>query len=241
MRYAIFSDVHGNLEAFAAAEEFYRDQKIDRFIFLGDIVGYGADPGECLKRLVLLNPVAIAGNHDWGVADKFDPDYFNTYAREALFWTRKNLSPEEISCLGRFLLTHWEEDFICVHGSLSDPGQFYYILDINDAALNFPLMDKHLCFVGHTHRSEVYILENDRIARLGGQEIKLKPGAQYIINVGSVGQPRDRDRRASLCIYDSNEGTVRFKRLEYDIKKAAGKIIQNSLPPVLAERLYTGM
>lgn len=240
MRYGIFSDVHSNLEAFEVAINFYKTEKIDRFIFLGDIVGYGANPNECILALKSLNPVVIAGNHDWAVSDKFSIAYFNPYAKEAVLWTAKELKQENIHYLRNLVLTYEEKDFICVHGSLENPQQFNYILNSYDAQFNFSLLKQRLCFIGHSHRAEVYILENNQLLRLCQQKIKLNSGAKYIINVGSVGQPRDRDPRLSLCIYDNEAKVVNFVRLEYNIKKAADKILKKGLPPLLAQRLYGG-
>jgi len=240
MRYGIFSDVHSNLEAFEVALDFYKKEAVDKFIYLGDIIGYAANPNECTSLLRRLNPICIAGNHDWAAIDKFNIAHFNVYAREAILWTQKELTEESIQYLQGFNLTYQEDDFICVHGSLDEPEQFNYIFDVADARLNFPYLQKRLCFIGHSHRMEVYCLEDGEVSCIRDYEIKLKEDQKYIINVGSVGQPRDRDPRLSLSIYDSELEVVKFFRLEYNIKKAADKIIENKLPFILAERLYTG-
>jgi diadenosine tetraphosphatase ApaH/serine/threonine PP2A family protein phosphatase len=240
MRYGIFSDVHSNLEAFQAVYDYYKKQKIDKFIFLGDIIGYGADPRQVISLLKTLNPRCIAGNHDWALLDKFSIDRFNPQAKEAILWTKTELFPEQIRYLRTFELTHETDDFICVHGSLEEPHKFNYILDTTDAEINFPLLKKKICFVGHSHRREVFCLKEDRSSRLFTNTIKIRNDEKYIINVGSVGQPRDRDPRASLCVYDSDKNIVIFKRLDYNIKGAAAKILKAGLPSVLAERLYIG-
>jgi predicted phosphodiesterase len=240
MRYGIFSDVHGNLEALEVTCDFYKKEKIDRFIFLGDIVGYATDHRECICLLQSLNPVCIAGNHDWAAIDKLNPEYFNPYAKEAILWTKKELSMEENRYLNSFELIYKEKNFICVHGSLQNPQEFNYILGINDAHANFPLLERGLLFIGHSHRMEVYLYHNEEVVYLADENIKLKSKGKYIVNVGSVGQPRDRDSRLALCIYDSDDDMVLFKRLEYNIQKTANKILKAGLPAILAQRLYVG-
>lgn len=240
MRYGIFSDVHGNLEAFEVALKFYKKERIDKFIFNGDIVGYGANPKECISLLKSLKPICIAGNHDWAAADRFDLNYFNPYAKESLLWTREILSSREFNYLKTFFLIHKEGDFICVHGSLDNPAEFNYIIYTEDARRNFSYADKQILFTGHSHRREVFCLKDDQISYSKEEKIKISPNSKYIINEGSIGQPRDRDPRLSLCIYDSDDKVVILKRLEYNIKKAADKILNKGLPDILAMRLFQG-
>lgn len=240
MRYGIFSDVHSNLEAFEVALKFYKKERIDKFIFCGDIIGYGADPRQCLSLLRNLNPICVAGNHDWAAINKLNLDYFNPYARQALVWTREELTTSDLNYLGTFSLMHKEDDFICVHGSLDNPAQFNYIIYSYEASRNFSLLRRQILFVGHSHRRETFCFENKKISYLKDTKIKIKPKAKYIINEGSVGQPRDGDSRLSVCVYDSDEKVVIFKRLEYNIKKTADKILAKGLPEVLAVRLFQG-
>ncbi|MEM7816793.1 MAG: metallophosphoesterase family protein [Candidatus Aenigmatarchaeota archaeon] len=247
MIYGIFSDVHSNLEAFEIVLNFYKKEKIEHFIFLGDIVGYGANPKEVISLLKKINSIYIAGNHDWATIDKLDLRYFNIYAKEAIVWTKSILEEEDLLFLNTFSLVYEGENFYCVHSSLDIPSQFKYISEPNEAWSNFSLMKKEILFIGHTHRTEIYHLDNDTLyyyninTILKNKEAKffLKEG-KYIVNVGSVGQPRDGDHRASLCIYDSVEKMLTFKRLEYNIKKASEKILKKGLPKVLASRLYFG-
>jgi predicted phosphodiesterase len=240
MRYGIFSDVHSNLEAFNAASDYFKKERIDKYIFLGDIVGYGANPRECIHCLKNLNPLCIAGNHDWAVIDKLGIEYFNEYAAEAIIWTKKELSLEDIGYLQSFKLTYEEADFICAHGSLEEAAGFKYILGINDALRNFSLLKQRLLFIGHSHRAEIYAYRAGEATYVLDAEIKLKKESKYIINVGSVGQPRDRDPRACVCIYDSDEDIVILERFAYNIQKTADKILDKRLPPLFASRLYIG-
>ncbi|MDP2923252.1 MAG: metallophosphoesterase family protein [Candidatus Omnitrophota bacterium] len=240
MRYGIFSDVHSNLEAFKVVYDYYKNKKIDKFIFLGDIIGYGANPRECIQLLQSISPALIAGNHDWAAANKLSLDYFSEYAKTAIIWTKNELSCEDIRYLSGFELRHEENNFICVHGSLQRPKDFNYICGINDARANFALLEKQLLFVGHSHKAQIYSLTKEGVFYHYEASIKINPEEKYIINVGSVGQPRDRDPRAGACIYDSDENVVILERLEYNIRKVADKILGCALPPILAERLFVG-
>jgi len=240
MRYGIFSDLHGNLEAFRVACDYLDKERIDKFIFNGDAIGYGANPCECLDLLKKINPIIIAGNHDWAAIDRFSLDYFNPQAKDALLWTKGELRKEDFSFLNSFELKYTEGNFICVHGSLSDPAEFNCIIYTYDAGLNFSLLNKQILFVGHSHRAEAFSIKDEKVSYIKSEEIKIDSKTKYIINVGSIGQPRDRDPRLSLCIYDSNEGLVKFVRLEYNIKKAADKILTKGLPSLSAMRLFDG-
>ncbi len=240
MRYGIFSDVHSNIEAFSEAVKLFKKQKIDKYIFLGDIVGYGANPLEVIDILKELNSINIAGNHDWASVEKFDIKYFNDYAREAIIWTKSILRETDKIFLRRLPLIYEEKNFICVHGSLYEPQDFRYVSNYMDVKLLFSIMKKHICFIGHSHKMESYIFKKEGISRLYVQDIYLEEDSYYIFNVGSVGQPRDGDNRGCICVYDSEENSVIFFRFPYDIRKASLKIINAGLPSFLGERLYRG-
>jgi len=240
MRYGIFSDVHSNLEAFQVACDYFNKERIDKFIFNGDIVGYGANPCECIELLKKFTPILIAGNHDRAAIGKFSLDYFNPQAKDALLWTKGELREEYLSFLNSFSLKYTEGNFICVHGSLDNEAEFNYIIYSSDASFNFSLLNKQILFVGHSHRTEAFRINDEKVSYIKSGEIKIDSKTKYIINVGSIGQPRDQDPRLSLCIYDSDEGLVKFVRLEYNIKKAADKILKKGLPSLLAARLFEG-
>jgi len=240
MRYAIFSDVHGNLEAFNEVLSFYRKENIDKFIFLGDIVGYGANPNECISLLKDLDPIYVAGNHDWAAIDRLSLEYFNPYAKEAILWAKNKIKVSSLKLLNSFSLTFTGDDFFCVHGSPINPGKFSYVSNLDSATINFSGFKQKICFIGHSHKMEAYTLKQDKLSHSTQQIIKIDQKSKHIINVGSVGQPRDGDPRSCVGIYDTNRKIVKLKRLEYNIKKAAGKIIASGLPQRLAERLYQG-
>ena len=240
MRYAVFADIHSNLEAWQAVFGALKQERIDQFICAGDIVGYGADPRECTNLIEALKPLAVAGNHDRAVIGKFDISHFNINAREAILWTRENLTQANRDYLASLASIQSRDDFILVHGSLDNPEEFKYILDIDSAGPSFELLEKSkktILFVAHSHRPFVLV---ERWKYLPGEFLKLSRGSNYIINVGSVGQPRDGDWRACYVLYDSGKNTIEFKRIEYDVETTRKKIIKAGLPRILADRLTTG-
>ncbi len=241
MRYAIFSDIHSNLEAFEAVLGAIGHDNVDEFCCAGDIVGYGADPAKCIEKTRLINPQIVAGNNDWGSAGLIDMQDFSQNAREAIKWTIGAISDADKNYLKNLRLAR-KEEFALVHGSLNRPEEFEYILSLAAAYTTFMLMeDLKICFVGHSHVAGVFERNaSGHIEYHSLPEIKLKTGSKYIINAGSVGQPRDNDPRAAYCIYDSGANTINIKRVEYDIKTAQDKIIKAGLPRILAERLSLG-
>jgi len=240
MRYGIFSDVHSNLEAFEAVLDAYKKEKIDQYIFAGDIVGYGANPKECIKLLREINPQAVCGNHDWGAAEKTPLDYFNDYARQALIWTRDILDEAEIRYLADLKLIYKDNDLTVAHASLDDPQAFEYILDLQTARKSLEILETPLGIVGHSHVPFILVEEEGYPRALKEYKVKLQEGKKYLVNCGSVGQPRDLDPRAAYCVYDTQDKTIEIKRLEYDIKTAQEKILDAGLPKNLAYRLGQG-
>ena len=238
MRYAIISDIHANLEAFHSVLGEIDGSGVDRIICLGDIVGYGADPNECLEIIKSRNIRSLIGNHDKAACGLTEPTGFNPAAREAALWTRGKLAEGN----RKYLRGLPEEDvidgFMIVHGAPSDPDK--YILSVRDAASEFPLLeDRTLCFFGHTHVSIIYTLADGGVDVSRAERLQLRDGVSYLVNPGSVGQPRDRDPRASFAIYD-DRGEVEFRRVEYPIEAAGKKIIDSGLDAFLAERLSHG-
>ena len=240
MKYAIISDIHSNLEALNTVLEEIDRIGPDKIICLGDIVGYGANPNECVEVIRERKIESIIGNHDTVACGKKEPLNFNPMARDAALWTRSMLTHENREFIHNLPDTREFGDFLIVHGAISDPD--LYILSDYDALPEFSLMGKHnLCFFGHTHVRVYYVLLDDDVSYFFDYEFTVDPKAKYLINPGSVGQPRDRDPRASFLIYDSGGGSVRFIRLEYDINLAQEKIIEAGLSRRLADRLSFGM
>jgi predicted phosphodiesterase len=241
MRYGILSDIHANLEAYEAVISALKEEQLDKLIIVGDIVGYGADPKECISLTKSLSAGIVCGNHDRAAAGFMDTNWFNDYARKAVLWTQSVLSEEEKQFLREPGLIFEDENIIAVHGSLDEPQKFNYIFEFDEADRTFLKMGKKPCFIGHSHSPA--IIMKDRIKGINAifkEEVELEEGRKYIINVGSVGQPRDGDNRASYAIYDVNSRKVTIKRIGYDVKKAQDKILDSGLPEILAYRLYEG-
>ena len=247
MRALIVSDIHSNLQAFdAVLADAETAGGYDVVWFLGDLVGYGSDPGACIDRLRNLPHIAIAGNHDHAVTGKMNPDLFNGAARAAALWTTEQLSDDQMAYLAALPEVRHEGHFTHVHGSLRDPVMEYLISE--PAALaTFGLMETPFCLVGHSHYPLVWTEEDGR----AGVElldpstpVMLEPEQRVIVNPGSVGQPRDGDWRASYLIYDSGEGSTAgvlyHRRVEYDLASAQKGILAAGLPQSLAIRLGNG-
>ncbi|MCX7927991.1 MAG: metallophosphatase family protein [Candidatus Omnitrophica bacterium] len=241
MRYAVFSDIHANLEALEAVVSIYQRQDIDTYLCAGDVVGYGANPNECIQVLKTLNPIVVAGNHDWAVIEKFSIADFNPEAKEAILWTRQQLSSNNKQWLEKLPLIYEQDDFVLVHGSLSQPEEFHYLIYTESYHHNFKLLKNRICFLGHTHIPVVVVKEKDGCLRyIDKEHFFIEKDKQYIINVGSVGQPRDGKATACYCIYDSSGSSVSIKRVSYDIFSARQKIIRYGLPRFLGDRLLVG-
>ncbi len=241
MKTAFLSDVHSNLEALLAVISTLRDNNIDNVTFIGDIVGYGANPNECIKLIDKISDVIIAGNHDWACAGKDNIDSFNSRAKEAAQWTRKKLTDNNIAFLLSLPLKEKTDDSIYVHSTPCFPESWDYVPNTEKAQVCFESFSQKFCFIGHSHIPAIYILKNsNEVIVKKSEEIIICEDSRYIINSGSVGQPRDKNPLASYGIYDSETEMFSIKRVGYDIKKAQEKIIGAGLPPFLAERLSIG-
>ena len=241
LRYGIFSDIHSNLEALDAVIEGYKKEKIDRYLCVGDVVGYAANPKECIEKVRSLAMITIAGNHDWASVNLFSTDYFNPLAKEAVSWTGYNLDEQGRYFLEHLMLIYKNEDLTMVHGTLDEPADFNYMTDDYIASRTFELLETNICFVGHTHVPGVFIKSKDgRIEYQEESSVDIKEDNKYIINVGSVGQPRDGNPQAAYCIYDTKKRNVRIQRISYDIRTARKKIINEGLPEFLGDRLLVG-
>ncbi|MCM8781289.1 MAG: metallophosphatase family protein [Candidatus Omnitrophica bacterium] len=241
MRYGIFSDVHSNLPALEAVFLAYNKESVDEYLCAGDVVGYAANPNECIELVKKQAMVTVAGNHDWAAIDLFSTDYFNSVAKEAIIWTRNNLEPAGRYFLGSLNLVYKNEDLTLVHGTLSNPGNFDYMEDTLTALETFRLLDTPVCFVGHTHVPGVFI--KDAAGNLfysDSVHLHMKEGNQYVVNVGSVGQPRDGNPQAAYCVYDTKTKEIFIKRVSYDINLTRREIIKVRLPLFLSERLLLG-
>ncbi len=237
MKIAILSDIHSNLEALDAALEYIRGRDIDSIYCLGDIVGYGPNPNECVERIRENCKVALMGNHDYAAIGMADIEYFNDYARASVFWTRDTLSQENMTYLESLPFSYEEEAFLLVHSSPSNPSRWHYILSREIAEIEMDYFKQPLCFIGHSHVPVVY--SADRVIR--EHHVYLDTDSKkYIINVGSIGQPRDGEPKLCFVVYDTESRELEYVRLYYPVNKTYEKIIKNGLPVFLAERLLKG-
>ncbi len=240
MKYGIISDIHSNLEAFNTVIKFLNG-KVDTILHVGDIVGYGADPSSVIKLVREKNIEGVLGNHDSAVAGIHDAEDFNEYARRAVEWTKKQLKNDEIAFLRSLPYIIKKKNFLLVHSTPSEPERWRYLTFVKQAEEEFNHFNEQICFIGHSHQP-VIIIKNPsgEIEVEFNNDITIEEDKRYIINVGSVGQPRDGDPRASVVIYDEEKKIVKFYRLEYDIETARDKIIDAGLPEFLGLRLMVG-
>jgi diadenosine tetraphosphatase ApaH/serine/threonine PP2A family protein phosphatase len=240
MKYIIFSDIHGNIEAYNAVINVLPKEEGTKYFCVGDIVGYGADPIECITATKKLEPVIVCGNHDWACVGLMSTEYFNETAKKAVKWTSSVLNSEHRDYLKKLDLIYKDSDLTLVHGTLMQPESFRYIFDYKTAYQMMNLMETNIGFIGHSHIPGVFFLEGDKIGYTRRPKIDLEKDGKYLINVGSIGQPRDGDWRACFCIWDRQAGTIEMRRVEYDISAAQRKILEAGLPPALAARLGDG-
>ena len=243
MRYAIIADIHANLTAFTAVLADIKERGgVEDVWCLGDVVGYGPYPHECIALLRQTKHVCVAGNHDWAAIGKVDTADFNPDAAAACHWTGKQLSPEDVEYLSNLPLTIERGDFTLVHGSPREPIR-EYILSTAAARENFACFKTPYCLVGHSHHPAVFSYDNAGDCLLS-QFLPDNPlvlgDSRLIINPGGVGQPRDGDPRASYAIYDSESRQVKLYRLDYDIRATQDRMIERGLPMRLVTRLSYG-
>jgi len=242
VRYAIFGDIHGNFDALSTVLADIDEQGVDKYICMGDVVGYGAEPANCLEKVVELGCDTIAGNHDWAAIERISIDFFNAYAKAAAIWTREQLSQEHKDWLANLPLTVTYEHCSAAHGTFHQPEGFNYIQTVFDAQLSFEALralGSTIGFLGHSH-VPVGFFDTDPITYTLDSDIPVDDESAVIVNVGSVGQPRDENPKAAWALFDSEANTVQIRRLDYDIDAAAAKIRAAGLPEILAQRLYHG-
>ncbi|NLG12555.1 MAG: metallophosphoesterase family protein [Elusimicrobia bacterium] len=245
MKIGIISDAHGNLEALTTSILFLKD-KTDFLAVLGDTVGYGPNPEECINVVVSEANLILKGNHEEGI---ITGNYraFKEAARIALEWTEKILSDNALTSIKNFKEKDEMDDVLFVHASISSP-LFKYILIGKDAKEEFALLDKSVCFFGHTHmpvgyrknqeKEQIETIPSDFSGRL---KIEISPGYKYLINVGSTGQPRDGFPFACVSVYDTEKRLFNLYRIEYPVETTRQKILDRGLPSILARRVYQGI
>ena len=240
MRYAIIADIHGNLEGLHVVLDDIKKQGCTHVACLGDVVGYGANPKECLDIIRGMNIPVVKGNHDEYIGSTEDPEGFNDAAAEAVTWSRNQLTEDDRKWLRELKYKRFVANFTIVHSTLDVPERWGYVFEKLQAASSFTYQTTQACFFGHTHVPLAFI--KDTAVRGGSYypSLKMEAGKKYLVNVGSVGQPRDGDPRAGYVVFDIQSQTIELRRLEYDVATAQRKIREAGLPERLAKRLAEG-
>jgi diadenosine tetraphosphatase ApaH/serine/threonine PP2A family protein phosphatase len=244
MRIGIISDIHGNLEALEAVLRELELHQLDEIVCLGDVVGYGASPNECCQLVREHCSFTLLGNHDAAACGRMDFGAYYDQARNALQWTRDTLTASHLDWLTGLPYEVWRGEQHYCHGSPVDPAAFEYIFSPQQARALHAHKEAlgHITFIGHSHLCKVFALHGDHeVSEVLSAQFRLRRHERYILSVGSIGQPRDYDPRASFVIWEDDTEQLSFYRLGYDIERAASKILLANLAPQFARRLYLGI
>jgi len=239
MKFAVFGDIHANLEGFEAVLLDAAANDCTHFLCIGDVVGYNANPRECMQLLQKLECPVIRGNHDEEASGHNSLEGLNPLAARAMEWTRDSLTPEDKEWLQNLPFVRQIRDFTAVHSTLDSPENWGYVMSKFDALASFSYQFTQICFYGHTHHPLVYI-KDEGVEQVKKAEIQIEKNRKYFVNVGSCGQPRDGDWRAAYTIYDVENQVLHNRRIDYDLQKAQDKIVAAGLPEMLANRLAVG-
>jgi predicted phosphodiesterase len=244
MKIGIISDIHSNLEALTTALDWLESKDVDQIICLGDVVGYGADPNPCCELLREKVEVTLLGNHDAAAIGNMDISWYIPEARDAIHWTRKQLTARNFQWLYSLPYTHIEpaHDAGYFHAAPVRPSAFYYLIQNKVALAHTPIYDDLATwnFVGHSHLTNQYMIDEARAKDVSGHKLEARPDRKFLINVGSVGQPRDRDNRLCFGWLDTETNSFEHIRIAYDIDSAAEKILKAGLHERFANRLFVG-
>lgn len=260
---AILSDIHGNADALQRVLDLCGSLGVDKYASLGDVVGYNAEPQRCVQMVKALNPIArVRGNHDDYTANDDDElEGFNSNARKAVFWTRSQLTVEDRRWVGEppLRVTIPGKPLTLVHATLDSPGTWGYVFDVYHSIDNFSYQLTQLCFCGHSHVPVAFckrpfasgplrgveeignwVASNGNFDEIESFSVQVEPGCKYLFNIGSIGQPRNRDPRSSFAVYDDTNNTITRYAVPYDIASAQKKVLAAGLPERLANRLALG-
>jgi len=243
MKLALISDIHANLEALEAVLKDAEVQGVDRMHCLGDVIGYGSNPVECIDLVQTHCEIKLVGNHEYAALGLVPGSHMNHLARQSMDWTRGRLTDREIAIIAEYAMTSQAEDSLLVHASPFQPEAWHYVLSETEARPAFQHFSGRLAFFGHTHLPLIFSLTpGDSLRSQTGHDIDLdtEDNTRYLINVGSVGQPRDDDPRACYVVYDSTEAAITYRRVDYDICATQAKMTEAHLPQQLIERLEAG-
>jgi predicted phosphodiesterase len=240
VKIGILADIHSNLEALKAVLYALKKENVDRTICLGDVVGYGPDPNDCIEKLTKSADVVIAGNHDRAAVGLTPLEHFNEDARKAIEWTQEALVSPASEALAALPLVHEEGNWLAVHATPNEPAKWHYLLSENEIITNLEAMTLPFCFIGHSHVPVVFVLNVDHSVQIQSAEnVRFEAGKKYLINVGSVGQPRDGNPAAAFGILHDDHFSL--KRMNYDIARVQQKMRKHRLPARLIERLSKGI
>lgn len=234
MRLAILSDIHSNLEALTKALNVVDTMSVDEIICLGDIVGYGANPNECVEIIRQRCKTVLLGNHDLAAVDISTAEFFTHMARVAAEWTHRTLTAENMQFLRGLPYTANRPNILLVHASPYQPEEWHYILSTFDALEAFKAFEERICFIGHSHVPGIF-------SSTGKPTSALNKEGRFIINVGSVGQPRDGNPQLSFGVFETETGKYENVREDYDVSGASARILEEGLPRGLADRLFAGV
>lgn len=241
MKLALISDIHANLEALQAVFREIEAHQVDRIDCLGDVIGYGCDPVACLDMINRHCSIKLMGNHEYAAIGVLPSEAMNLAARQSIHWTQGQLGDREISIIADFDMTAVDSDCLLVHASPHEPDEWHYILSQREAQEGFAQLNHAIGFHGHTHLPLIFCqAPNGKVRTIVGHDFDPDEECSYLINVGSVGQPRDNDPRASYVIFDVNEMSVSYHRVEYDVAKTQAKMCQAEMPAMLIDRLEVG-
>ncbi len=239
MKYAILGDIHSNLEGLNAVLADAKEQGVTHYCCVGDVVGYNANPLECLRKVRELTTAVVRGNHDHYCSHMDDLNGFHPLAADVVDWTRQQLADEDVAFLRGLRMVAPVETFTIVHSTLDTPEMWGYVFDKLEAEANFNYQTTSICFYGHTHVPLAFE-KSDGIRSGLYTRVRVAMGKKYFINVGSVGQPRDGDPRAAYVIYDMVENVIELRRVPYDFTVTQQKILDAGLPSRVAARLAVG-
>ena len=243
MKTAIVTDIHGNLPALEKVLERGRERGVERWVCLGDTVGYGAQPNECCRVVREKAAFSLLGNHDAAVAGRMNYEYYFEAARQALDWTATRLDADNLAWLRSLPYTVTEGPVEYCHGSPLAPDQYEYIFLEEHAEELLPVIHDlaEVTFIGHSHLPRAFALDGGRVRNVMAEVVPVPTGVKHLISIGSVGQPRDGDPRACFGVFDDVARTVTFERVEYDIEAAASRILGAGLSSQFARRLFVGV
>jgi predicted phosphodiesterase len=246
MRIAVMSDIHGNLEALSSVIVDIRNRNVDRIICLGDVVGYGSNPNECIRMVEKYCDYCLLGNHEFAIFDDVSVQEFNKYARLSIEWTRNRLNRKSVNFMKSLELIKVEKIFTAVHATPYNPHSWYYISSADDAQFSFNFFSTKFFFIVHTHVPGIIVSEkmNSNISifqqRSFNYEAKFQDNAKFIINVGSVGQPRDKNPESCYVIFDTDYKEISFLRIPYDIALCQRKMRSVGIPDFQINRIAVG-